>query len=53
MGLLKSHIQDFLETVGYEMGYDMDNLPLDVTEVNRLMKMKKRRNEYESRSKSS
>ena len=38
MGLLKTHIQDFLETIGYELGYDMDNLPLDVREVNKLMK---------------
>ena len=38
MGKLKSHVQDFLETVGYSMGYDMDNLPTDVRVVNKLMK---------------
>ena len=38
MGLLKSYVQDFLDTIGYEMGYDMDNLPTDVREVNKLMK---------------
>ena len=38
MGLLKTHIQDFLETIGYELGYSMNNLPLDVREVNKLMK---------------
>jgi len=27
MGLLKGHIQDWLEEVGYDLGYDWDNLP--------------------------
>jgi hypothetical protein len=45
MGLLKTTVQDFLETVGYEMGYSIDNLPEDVGEVIMLMKMKKESNE--------
>ena len=27
MGLLKGHIQDWLEEYGYDLGYDWDNLP--------------------------
>jgi len=27
MGKLKSHIQEWLETYGYDLGYGMDNLP--------------------------
>jgi len=27
MGLLKGHIQDWLEEYGYDKGYDWDNLP--------------------------
>ena len=27
MGLLKGHIQDWLEEFGYDLGYDWDNLP--------------------------
>ncbi len=27
MGKLKSHVQDFLEHKGHELGYDWDNLP--------------------------
>ena len=27
MGKLKSHIQEWLEQYGYDLGYDMDNLP--------------------------
>jgi len=27
MGRLKSHLQDWLETYGYELGYDMSNAP--------------------------
>ena len=27
MGMLKGHIQDWLELHGYELGYDWDNLP--------------------------
>ena len=38
MGLLKSNIQDFLDTIGYELGYDWENLPSDVREVNMLMR---------------
>ncbi len=34
MGLLKGHIQDWLEMYGYDKGYDWDNLPdlLDMDE---------------------
>ena len=28
MGLLKGHVQEWLEDVGFELGYDWDNLPL-------------------------
>ena len=27
MGNIKNYCQDFLESGGYELGYDMDNLP--------------------------
>ena len=27
MGMLKGHVQDWLDDVGYELGYDYDNLP--------------------------
>ena len=27
MGKIKAHAQDFLEDGGYELGYDMSNLP--------------------------
>ena len=27
MGKIKGHIQEWLETYGYDLGYDMDNLP--------------------------
>jgi|TARA_B100000073_G_scaffold330734_1_gene319453 hypothetical protein len=27
MGKIKSFVQEFLETVGYDNGYDWDNLP--------------------------
>ena len=27
MGMIKGFIQDWLELHGYELGYDMDNLP--------------------------
>ena len=27
MGKLKSHLQDWLETYGHELGYDMSNAP--------------------------
>ena len=27
MGKIKSHVQDFLESKGYDLGYDWDNLP--------------------------
>ena len=35
---LKSFIQDFLETVGYEAGYDWDNLP-SLSKMDELMKL--------------
>ena len=27
MGMLKGYVQDWLETYGYDLGYDWDNLP--------------------------
>lgn len=36
MGKLKSFAQDFLEKVGYDMGYDMGNLP-SLAEMEDLM----------------
>ena len=27
MGLLKGHVQDWLEEYGWDLGYDWDNLP--------------------------
>ena len=36
MGKIKSYVQDFLETVGYDMGYDWDNLP-SMSEMEDLM----------------
>ena len=36
MGKLKSFAQDFLEKVGYDMGYDWDNLP-SLAEMEDLM----------------
>ena len=32
MGLLKGHIQDWLEEYGYDLGYDWDNLP-DISDM--------------------
>ena len=32
MGLLKGYIQDWLETYGYDKGYDRDNLP-DISDM--------------------
>jgi len=32
MGLLKGYIQDWLETYGYDKGYDWDNLP-DISDM--------------------
>ena len=36
MGKIKGFAQDFLEKVGYDMGYDMDNLP-SMAEMEDLM----------------
>ena len=36
MGKIKGFAQDFLERVGYDMGYDMSNLP-SMTEMEDLM----------------
>ena len=36
MGKIKGFVQDFLEKVGYDMGYDMDNLP-SMAEMEDLM----------------
>lgn len=36
MGKLKSFAQEFLEKVGYDMGYDMSNLP-SLAEMEDLM----------------
>ena len=38
MGLLKGHIQEFLETVGYDNGYDWDNLP-SLSKMDELMEL--------------
>ena len=27
MGMLKGYVQEWLETYGYDLGYDWDNLP--------------------------
>tara|TARA_B100000287_G_C20570946_1_gene756531 strand:- start:789 stop:911 length:123 start_codon:yes stop_codon:yes gene_type:complete len=37
MGLIKSFIQDWLEEIGYELGYDWDNLP-DISEMEQIKK---------------
>ena len=35
MGLLKGHIQEWLEEYGYSLGYDWDNLPpLEMMDAN-------------------
>tara|TARA_B100000405_G_C16303273_1_gene269670 strand:- start:77 stop:226 length:150 start_codon:yes stop_codon:yes gene_type:complete len=39
MGMVKGFIQEFLETIGYELGYDWDELP-SLTEMEELMKIK-------------
>ena len=36
MGKIKGFAQEFLEKVGYDMGYDMDNLP-SMAEMEDLM----------------
>jgi hypothetical protein len=36
MGKIKGYVQDFLETVGFGMGYDWDNLP-SMSEMEDLM----------------
>ena len=36
MGKVKGFVQDFLEQVGYDMGYDWDNLP-SMAEMEDLM----------------
>ena len=38
MGKLKGYVQDFLETVGYEAGYDWDNLP-SLEKMDELMEL--------------
>ena len=34
MGLLKGHVQAWLENYGYDLGYDWDNLP-DLSDMNK------------------